>query len=142
MINNPASKKGVRADPKEGLIFVPGRDEPQELIAPMREKIDPDTNLPYSDLMSVTDMLAAEEQHERCMKFMRDAMKANWKCLSCGHQGPGTELRPSGEMLELLREMLQPGSKRIEWESITEHLAKHLRCRKCNGACFPLREEA
>jgi len=142
MIENPTSKKGVHADPNEGLIVVPGRDEPQELLAPLKEKIDPETNLPYQSVMSVTEMLAAEEQHERCMKFMRDAMRANWKCLDCGKSRPGTELRPSGEMLDLLREMLLPGSKRIDWNSITEHLAKHLRCPECLGACFPLREGA
>jgi hypothetical protein len=142
MIENPASKKGVKADPKEGLIVVPGRDEPQELLAPLRERIDPETNLPYQSVMSVNEMLAAEEQHKRCMAFVRDTMKARWKCLSCGNQLPGTQLRPSGDMLELLREMLQPGSKRIDWDSITEHLAKHLRCPECSGACFPLREDA
>ena len=138
---DPTSKKGVRSDPKEGLIFVPGRDEPQELLAPLTEKRDPHTQLPYQSVMSVTEMLAAEEQHERCKKFMQDAMDATWKCLSCGHKGLGTELRPSGDMLELLREMLKPGGQRIDWDSITEHLAKHLQCRKCRGACVPVREE-
>ena len=138
---DPTSKKGVRSDPKEGLIFVPGRDEPQELLAPLTEKRDPRTQLPYQSVMSQTEMMAMQEQIQRCNNFIHSALAVNWKCLSCGRIGKGTELNPSQEMLNVLRELLPAGGARMDWDSMTEALAKHLRCPVCKGGCFPVREE-
>ena len=142
MSENPASKSGkeLRIDKEKNLIFIPGQDQPCELIAPIQQRIDKDTGLPYQHLVSATELIEAEEQHQRCMKFLRDAMKHQWKCEQCGAIRPGTELRISGQLLELLQEMLKPGGVRVDWGSITEHLHEHMLCKnpKCNAPCRPL----
>ena len=145
MTDNPASKSGksadkLRIDKEQGLIFIPGQDEPRELIAPIQQRIDKDTGLPYQHIVSATELLEAEEQHQRCMKFLRNVMKQNWKCEQCGTIRPGTELRISGQLMELLQEMLKPGGVRVDWGSIVEHLHEHLLCKnaKCAAPCRPL----
>lgn len=142
---NPASKSGkspdkLRIDKEQGLIFIPGHDEPRELIAPLQQRIDSETGLPYQHVVTAAELIEAEEQHKRCMRFIRDAMRANWKCTQCQTIRPGTELRVSGAMMTLLGEILQPGGARIDWGSIVEHLASHLRCKdpKCNAPCRPV----
>jgi hypothetical protein len=130
----------LRIDHEQGLVFIPGKDEPQELIAPMVQRTDPKTGLPYQHVVTAGELIEGKEQHERCMRFVRNAMQARWRCTQCQEIRPGTELRVSGSMMDLLRGMLQPGGVRVDWGSIVEHLASHLRCKnpKCDAPCRPV----
>jgi hypothetical protein len=145
MTDNPTSKSGkpaerLRIDEEQGLIFIPGQDQPKELIAPIQQRIDAKTGLPYQHVVSATELLAAEEQHQRCMRFFRDVMRTDWKCIQCGAIRPGTELRASQNLLEVIAGMLAPGGTRVDWGSIVEHLTGHLRCKnpKCDAPCRPV----
>lgn len=145
MTDNPASKsrkspEKLRIDKEQGLIFIPGQDEPRELLPPIVQKIDKETGLPYQHIVSASELIEAEEQHQRCMRFLRNVMQQNWKCEQCGTIRPGTELRISSQLMELLREMIQPGGARVDWDSIVEHLHEHMLCKnpKCDAPCRPL----
>lgn len=145
MNDNPASKSGksadkLRIDKEQGLIFIPGQDQPKELIAPIQQRIDKETGLPYQHVVTASELIEAEEQHQRCLRFIREAMKQRWKCEQCGAILPGTELRISGRLMELLGELLKPGGVRVDWGSIVEHLHEHMSCknRKCGAPCRPL----
>lgn len=145
MPDNPTRKdpNALRIDHEKKLIWVPGRDQPDELIAPIQQRVDAD-GVPYQHLVTAQELLEAEEQHKRCMAFVRDAMKARWRCPECGQERPGTQLKPSPAMFDLLREMMQPGGHRVDWNSIVEHLAEHLFCpnAKCKQVpCVPVPRE-
>ncbi len=130
MGNNPTTKSGndeIRIDHEKKLIFIPGKDEPQELLPPIQQRHDAEGN-PYQHVLSATEMIEADEIHKRCMKFVRDAMKATWKCTQCGRTWNGTELHPTVQMQELLHEMIQPGGHKVDWQSIIDHLREHLLC--------------
>lgn len=149
MNNNPTTKSGkspdkLRIDQDKGLIFIPGQDQPKELIAPIQQRIDQETGLPYQHIVTASELLEAQEQHDRCMRFVRDAMKARWICGQCGTIRPGTQLRVSNSMMELLGQMLKPGGARVDWNSIVEHLGSHLRCKnpKCDAPCRPVEEDS
>lgn len=137
-----ASKSGqiapkLRIDEEQKLVFIPGQDEPKELLPPIVQRTDKETGLPYQHIVTASEILEAKEQHERCMRFVRDALKAWWRCTQCQKIRPGTQLRPSGNMLELLGEMLNPRGVRVDWDSFVEHLGKHLLCKnpKCDAPC-------
>jgi len=140
MSENPTSKSGgkLRIDHERNLIYIPGRDQPEELIAPIQQRVDAD-GTPYQHVVTATELLEAKEQHERCMSFIRDAMKAYWRCTQCQQVRPGTQLRVSGQMMELLGQMVKPGGARVNWDSIVEHLGGHLICKnaKCDAPCVP-----
>lgn len=145
MTDNPTSKTGkspdkLRIDQEQKLVFIPGQDEPRELLPPIVQRIDKDTGLPYQHVVSATELLSAEEQHKRCMRFFRNVMQTEWKCTQCGTIRPGTELRVSQNLLEVIGGMLVPGGTRVDWGSIVEHLTGHLRCKnpKCDAPCRPL----
>ena len=135
----------LRIDKERNLIFIPGQDSPKELIAPIQERVDRD-GVPYQHVVTPYELLEVEHQHERCMKFMRDAMKVNWKCDQCGKTWPGTKVKLSAEMFGLLRELMQPGGHKVDWDSIVEHLGEHMFCPgvvpegNCKGRCVPVRE--
>lgn len=122
---NPENE--LRIDREKNLIFIPGQDEPKPLIAPIQQRFDADGN-PYQHVVSATELIQAEEQHNRCMKFVSNVMAQQWKCTQCGVVRPGTELACSAQMLDLLREMMQPGGHQVDWNSIVEHLEEHLLC--------------
>lgn len=130
----------LRVDPEKNLIFVPGNDQPQELIRPITQRIGAD-GIPYQHQASASELIEAQEQHERTMRYIRDVIKLRWKCTQCGKVYLGTELGASTQMLELLREMLS-GKNRVDWKSITEHLREHIRCRdiSCKAPVDLLRE--
>ena len=147
MSDNPTSKTGkspdkLRIDQEQGLIFIPGQDEPRELLPPIQQRVAAD-GVPYQHVVTTSELIEAKEQHERCMRFFRDALKAWWRCTQCQQIKPGTQLRVSGDLMDLLREMLKPGGVRVDWNSIVEHLAKHLICQdaKCNAPCVPATRE-
>ena len=136
MSDNPTSKSGkeIRIDHDQKLIYIPGQDQPKELLAPIQQRVDKETGLPYQHVLSATEMIDADEQHKRCMRFIRDAMKANWKCTQCGRVWAGTQLHPTIQMQELLHEMIQPGGHKVDWQSIINHLREHLLCPARNAA--------
>lgn len=136
-------KEGIRVDHDQKLIFIPGKDEPLPLINPIVQKVDSD-GTPYQHVVSATELIEAEEQHNRCMRFVRNAMAQNWKCSQCGKVRAGTQLRCSTQLLDLLREMMEPGGHRVDWNSIVDHLHEHLICPdvKCAAPCSPVKPEA
>lgn len=145
MSENFTSKSGqpappLKIDKDRNLIFIPGQDEPKELIPPMVQRTDKETGLPYQHIVTASELIEAQEQHERCMRFLRNAMKQKWKCEQCGAIRPGTELRISAQLMDLLREMIQPGGARVDWNSIVEHLHEHMLCKnpQCDAPCRPV----
>ena len=139
----------LRIDKERNLIFIPGQDSPKELIAPIVQRFDAEGN-PYQHVVSATELIEAEESHKRSMKFLRDAMKHDWKCQQCGRTWPGTQMQPSTEMLDRIGRMFaNQKDKPINWHEILEEIILHMHCPgslpapevgACKGRCVPVRE--
>lgn len=146
MTDNPASKSGkpdkkLRVDHEEGLIFIPGQDQPKELIAPIVQRIDAE-GVPYQHVMTASEMIDAENQSQRCMRFIRDAMRMNWECVQCHVVRPGSELRVDFVDFTTIMKKLLEQQERVKWQEIIEQLSGRMFCRnpKCTAPCVPVQE--
>lgn len=122
MTDNPASKNpnALRVDHAKKLIHVPGRDKPDELIAPIHRRYD-ENGQPVQAIMTPEEINELRSQHMRRVAIVFECMNANWRCTQCGRVWPGTKLR-------------------VKWDKIDGATSEYLFCPDslCDAPCAPV----
>ena len=122
-----ASKSGqiapkLRIDEERKLVFIPGQDEPKELLPPIVQRTDKETGLPYQHIVTASEILEAKEQHEALHAIHPGCPQSLVALYAMPEDSAWNPTPHIGERAGTAWRDAEPGGHRVDWDSIVEHL--------------------